>query len=231
MRKYLDSYRFTLLLFRCRFFLHRLCHCRCCRPVPRGQGAARHGCIGASTGIPGRCRYSASGGNAVDAAVAVGFALGVVEPNASGIGGGGLMLIWFADSGRVVFIDSREKAPAAASADMFELDENGRVIADERGFNPVVIGGRAVAVPGEVAGLLAALERYGSMSRQQVMQPAIDYAERGITVSSVLAGIIAENYEALATFPASEKIFLKDGFPEGGRGYRCVTPILRAPCV
>ena len=70
--------------------------------------------------------------------MAVGFALGVVEPNASGIGGGGFMLIWFADSGTVVFIDSRETAPAAATADMFELDEEGKVIPDARGFNPVV---------------------------------------------------------------------------------------------
>ena len=95
-----------------------------------------------------------AGGNAVDAAVAVGFALGVVEPNASGIGGGGFMLIWFADTGKVVFIDSREKAPKAATADMFELDEKGKVKPDARGLNPVVHGGRSVAVPGEVAGLL-----------------------------------------------------------------------------
>ena len=155
-----------------------------------------------------------AGGNAIDAAVAVGFTLGVVEPNASGIGGGGLMLIWFADSGKLVFIDSREKAPAAATADMFELDENGKVKPDERGFNPVVHGGRSVAVPGEVAGLLTALGNYGSMNREQVMRAAIEYAEQGITVSPVLAGIIASNYEALATFPASEKIFLDDGFPK-----------------
>ncbi len=155
-----------------------------------------------------------AGGNAVDAAVAVGFALGVVEPNASGIGGGGLMLIWFADSGTVVFIDSREKAPAADTGDMFELDDRGRVKPDARGFNPAIIGGRAVAVPGEVAGLLAALEKYGTMSRQQVMQPAIDRAEQGLTVSPVLSSIITENYEALATFPASGKIYLNDGFPK-----------------
>jgi gamma-glutamyltranspeptidase/glutathione hydrolase len=153
------------------------------------------------------------GGNAVDAAVAVAFALGVVEPNASGIGGGGLMLIWFADTGTVVFIDSRETAPAAATAGMYDLDEDGRVIKDSRGFNPAVHGGRSIAVPGEVAGLLTALENHGSMSREAVMQPAIDYAEQGITVSPVLAGIIASNYEALAAFPTSSETFLDDGFP------------------
>ncbi|NNK99174.1 MAG: gamma-glutamyltransferase, partial [Xanthomonadales bacterium] len=155
-----------------------------------------------------------AGGNAVDAAVAVGFALGVVEPNASGIGGGGFMLIWLAESGTVIFIDSRGKAPAAATGDMFELDENGKVKPDDRGFNPVVIGGRSVAVPGEVAGLLIALENYGTMSRSEVIQPAIDHAERGVPVSPVLAAMIAENYEALVTFPASEEIYLTDGFPK-----------------
>jgi gamma-glutamyltranspeptidase/glutathione hydrolase len=155
-----------------------------------------------------------AGGNAVDAAVAVGFALGVVEPNASGIGGGGFMLIWLAESGTVIFIDSRGKAPAAATGDMFELDENGKVKPDDRGFNPVVIGGRSVAVPGEVAGLLIALEKYGTMSRSEVLQPAIDHAERGVPVSPVLAAMIAENYEALVTFPASEEIYLTDGFPK-----------------
>ena len=154
-----------------------------------------------------------AGGNAVDAAVAVGFSLGVLEPNASGIGGGGFMLIRFADNGQIVFIDSREKAPARATADMFELDENGNVKPDARGFNPVVIGGKSIAVPGEVAGLLVALEKYGTMSRQQVMQAAIDYAQQGINVSNVLAGIIAQNWEALMTFPASAEIFLNDGFP------------------
>ena len=89
-----------------------------------------------------------AGGNAIDAAVAVGFALGVLEPNASGIGGGGFMLIWLADTKTIVFIDSRGRAPAAARGDMFELDEKGKVKPDHRGFNPAVIGGRSVADPG-----------------------------------------------------------------------------------
>jgi gamma-glutamyltranspeptidase/glutathione hydrolase len=155
-----------------------------------------------------------AGGNAVDAAVAVGFALGVLEPNASGIGGGGFMLIWLADSGTIAFIDSRGKAPAAATEDMFELDENGKVLPDERGFNPAVIGGKAVAVPGEVAGLLIALEKYGTMSRQQVIQPAIDHARKGLPVSEVFAGMIVDNYDAIQAFPASADIYLSDGFPK-----------------
>lgn len=213
MRKYLDRYKFTLFLSVFVFFFVGCASLEVTDPSREARGL--HGMVAAAHPLASQVGVDVlkAGGNAVDAAVAVGFALGVVEPNASGIGGGGLMLIWFADSGTVVFIDSRERAPAAATADMFELDDNGRVKPDARGFNPVVIGGRSVAVPGEVAGLLAALDRYGSMNRHQVMQAAIDYAEEGIAVSPVLAGIIAENYEALATFPASEKTFLKDGFP------------------
>lgn len=155
-----------------------------------------------------------AGGNAVDAAVAVGFALGVVEPNASGIGGGGLMLIWLADSGRTVFIDFRETAPSGAAPDLFELDEEGKVEPDARGFNPAVVGGRSVAVPGEVAGLLLAQEEFGKLDRRRVMQPAIDRAEQGVTVSEVLAGMIAENYDVLLSFPASGAIYLADDFPK-----------------
>ena len=214
MRKYLDSFKFTFLFSVFTFFFIGCATLDVADPSREARGL--QGMVASAHPLASQVGVDIlkAGGNAIDAAVAVGFALGVVEPNASGIGGGGLMLIWFADSGEVVFIDSRETAPAAATADMFELDENGKVKPDGRGFNPVVIGGRSIAVPGEVAGLLAALGKYGSMGREQVMQPAIDYAEQGITVSPVLAGIIAENYEALANFPASEKIFLDDGFPK-----------------
>lgn len=214
MRKYLDSFRFTLFFSVVAFFFIGCATLDVADPSREARGL--NGMVAAAQPLASQVGVDIlkAGGNAVDAAVAVGFALGVVEPNASGIGGGGLMLIWFADSGTVVFIDSRETAPAAATADMFYLDENGKVKPDGRGFNPAVIGGRSVAVPGEVAGLLAALGAYGTMSRAQVMQPAIDYADQGITVSPVLAGIIAENYEALANFPQSEKTFLDDGFPK-----------------
>ena len=155
-----------------------------------------------------------AGGNAIDAAVAVGFTLGVVEPNASGIGGGGFMLIWLADSGRSVYIDFREQAPTGATADMYTLDEDGKIKANDQGFNPAVIGGRSVAVPGEVAGLLLAQEEFGSMTRKQLMQPAIDHAEQGVPVSDVLAGMISDNYDALLTYPASAAIYLSDDFPK-----------------
>lgn len=214
MKKFLHSYRFVLFYSVVAFFFIGCATTNVVDPSREARGL--HGMVASAHPLASQVGVDIleAGGNAIDAAVAVGFALGVVEPNASGIGGGGLMLIWFADSGEVVFIDSRETAPAAATADMFELDDRGKVIPDARGFNPVVHGGRSVAVPGEVAGLLTALDRFGSMSRIQVMRPAIDYAQQGITVSPVLAGIITENYEAISSFPASEKIYLNDGFPK-----------------
>ena len=216
MRKYLHSYTSIFFISVITFFFVGCATLTTEVADPSREARGLNGMVAAAHPLASQVGVDIlkAGGNAVDAAVAVGFALGVVEPNASGIGGGGFMLIWFADSGTVVFIDSRETAPAAATADMFYLDENGKVKPDGRGFNPAVHGGRSVAVPGEVAGLLAALGKYGTMSREQVMQPAIDYAEQGITVSPVLAGIIADNYEALANFPASEKTFLDDGFPK-----------------
>lgn len=108
------------------------------------------------------------GGNAVDAAVATAFAISVFEPNASGIGGGGFMLIRMAKTGKTVVIDYREKAPAKATPDMFVLDENGKVVNDE-----ITVGGKASGVPGTVAGLLTALEKYGTMKRADVMAPLV----------------------------------------------------------
>lgn len=148
------------------------------------------------------------GGNAVDAAVATAFAISVFEPNASGIGGGGFMLIRMAKTGKTVVIDYREKAPAKATPDMFVLDENGKVVNDE-----ITVGGKASGVPGTVAGLLTALEKYGTMKRADVMAPAIKHAGKGIIVSKNLEGIIQDNYEKLVKFDAASEVYLKDGLP------------------
>ena len=102
------------------------------------------------------------GGNAVDAAVAVGFALAVVYPSAGNLGGGGFFVIRMAD-GEVISLDARETAPGAASRDMY-LDENGRV-----NRRLTMSGMLSSGVPGSVAGLLAVLQRYGSISRQQAL--------------------------------------------------------------
>src|SRR5512139_3739680 len=150
------------------------------------------------------------GGNAVDGAVATGFALGVLEPNASGIGGGGFMVVKLAGMREPVVIDFRPTAPAAATADMYTLDERGRAVG-----NASVEGGLASAVPGEVKGLLYALDQYGSkkLSRAQVIQPAIDWAERGVPVTVNLAQIIKDNFGKLSKFENGLAIYAKDGFP------------------
>ena len=131
------------------------------------------------------------GGNAVDAAVAVGFALGVCEQQSSGIGGGGFMTLRLA-TGEVVFIDFRDRSAAAASLDMWEINPDGSVKNEEN-----KIGGKAVAVPGDVKGLLYALETYGTMSRGDVMAPAIEMAEEGFTVSHITSRDIKDAYRAI----------------------------------
>jgi gamma-glutamyltranspeptidase / glutathione hydrolase len=153
------------------------------------------------------------GGNAVDAAVAVGFALAVTLPRAGNIGGGGFMVVRLA--GRDAAIDYREAAPAAITAQSF-LDDKGEV--DEA---KVRSSGLAVGVPGTVAGLALAHERYGSgkFTLAQLIAPAIALARDGFEVDEALAETLARAQSRLARWPSSAKIFLKDGRPLG-RGDR-----------
>jgi len=144
------------------------------------------------------------GGNAVDAAVGVAFALAVVEPAAGNIGGGGFMLVRLAD-GRTTFFDYREVAPGAATRNMY-IKPDGKL--DEEAS---VIGYKSVAVPGTVAGLELALKTYGTMKLAEVMEPAIRLAENGFTVSEKLARQLQEEKAGLEKFPASRRIFLNDG--------------------
>jgi len=150
------------------------------------------------------------GGNAVDAAVATAFALGVLEPNASGLGGGGFMIIKLASMKEAVVVDFRETAPAASTPDMFKYGEDGKVIA-----NASVVGGQAVGVPGELAGLLYAFDNYGSkkLKRDAIIAPAIAWAEKGIPVTVNLAGIIRDELAKINKFDATAKIYTKDGLP------------------
>src|SRR3989475_587138 len=144
------------------------------------------------------------GGNAVDAAVAVAFALAVVEPAAGNIGGGGFMLIRLAD-GKTTFLDYREVAPGKATRDMY-IGKDGKL--DEEAS---VIGYRSVAVPGTVAGLTLALKSYGSMKLAEVMAPAIRFAENGFPISKRLAHEFEEERAGLQRFTISRHIFLNDG--------------------
>ncbi|SLM13639.1 Gamma-glutamyltranspeptidase [uncultured spirochete] len=149
------------------------------------------------------------GGNAVDAAVATGFALGVLEPNASGVGGGGFMIIKMKDMTEPVVIDFREMAPSKSTPTMY-LGADGKVVP-----NSTIEGGLAVGVPGEVKGLLYALEHYGSgkLSRADIIQPAIQWALTGVPVTVNLASIIKDNYGKLVKYENGAQIYLKDGLP------------------
>ena len=143
------------------------------------------------------------GGNAVDAAVATGFALAVTYPRAGNLGGGGFMLIHLAEEARQVFIDYRETAPAAASRDMFVL-ANG-----ETDYQRAYFSHQSSGVPGTVAGLLYALENYGSMSRQQVLAPAIALAEQGIPVSFSIAYEFEARGQRLRRNPEALRLYFK----------------------
>jgi gamma-glutamyltranspeptidase / glutathione hydrolase len=143
-----------------------------------------------------------AGGNAVDAAVATGFALAVVHPQAGNLGGGGFMLIRMAD-GVTHFIDYREKAPTAATADMY-LDSRGNVIE-----NASLVGYQAIGVPGSVAGLAYALKTYGKLPLAQVIAPAIKLARDGYALAWEDAQDLRDN--DLAKFPESKRIFQRDG--------------------
>lgn len=143
-----------------------------------------------------------AGGNAVDAAVAVGFALAVTHPAAGNLGGGGFMLIRFAD-GRATFIDFRERAPAGASRDMY-LGADGKPTRDS------VEGWRAVAVPGTVRGLEYAARKYGTRPWGELIGPAIRLARDGFPVSWGLAESLRRS-QLLARFTESRRIFQRDG--------------------
>lgn len=144
-----------------------------------------------------------AGGNVVDAAVATGFALAVTYPRAGNLGGGGFMLIHLTEGNRQLFIDYRETAPAAAVRDMF-LKEDGKEDLMREYFSL-----QASGVPGTVAGLLYALENYGTMSRQQILAPAIALAEDGIPVSFALNFELAVRGERLRQDPESLRLFYK----------------------
>jgi gamma-glutamyltranspeptidase / glutathione hydrolase len=143
-----------------------------------------------------------SGGNAVDAAIAVGFALAVTHPSAGNIGGGGFMLIRLAD-GRSTFIDFRERAPGAASRNMY-LDASGKATEDS------LVGYRAAGVPGTVRGLEYASQKYGKKPWADLVRPSVDLAAKGFVLSYGQAQSL-RNTRALSRFPESNRIFHRNG--------------------
>jgi len=152
-----------------------------------------------------------AGGNAVDAAVAVAFALAVTHPSAGNLGGGGFLLLRKAD-GTATFIDFRERAPESASRDMY-LDREGNLTRDS------VVGWRAAGVPGTVRGLEYAHRKYGRRKWAELLAPAIQLARDGFPVSYALASSLRSSGDLLEQFPESKRIFLKGGayFEPGDR--------------
>jgi gamma-glutamyltranspeptidase/glutathione hydrolase len=157
------------------------------------------------------------GGNAVDAAVATGFALAVVHPRAGNLGGGGFMLIRMSAHGKAVaqthFLDFRERAPGAATADMY-LDAQGNVVPglSTRGY-------KAIGVPGSVAGLVYAQQHFGKLTLAQDMAPAIKLASEGFLLSASEADSLKSRN--LSAFPESKRVFQRDGnFYQGGDTFK-----------
>ena len=163
------------------------------------QVVARRGMVASAHALASQAGLEMlkAGGNAVDAAVAAAFAIGVVEPNASGIGGEGMMVVYLADKKKAVAIDYRSAAPAAVDFPSGIPDT----------------GHAAVAIPGTVAGLTAALQKHGTMKLPQVLAPAIRLAEKGFVVSPTLAGIVVDNFEAISRNEALAKLACPGGLP------------------
>jgi gamma-glutamyltranspeptidase/glutathione hydrolase len=160
--------------------------------APKGMVASAHA-LASQAGL----EMLKAGGNAVDAAVAAAFAIGVVEPNASGLGGEGMMVLYLAGTKTATAIDYRSAAPAA-------IDFPAGVPADGHG---------SVAIPGTVAGLTMALQKYGTMTLAQVVAPAIRLAEQGFVVSATLNGVIVDNFESIAKYEPLASLVLPGGLP------------------
>lgn len=171
----------------------------------------RHGIVSSSHEIASQVgiEIMQKGGNAVDAAVGVGFALAVVYPQAGNIGGGGFMVIHL-KNGVNTSIDYREKAPMMASRNMY-LDSKGEVIPDLS-----TLGNLAAGVPGSVAGLLFALENYGTMSRQQILNYAINLADTGFYINEAFANLLNQYQNDFSNFSGTMKIF-GGNFKEGDK--------------
>ena len=169
--------------------------------------AARQGMVSSQEAIATRAGLEVlqEGGNAVDAAVTVGFTLAVTLPRAGNIGGGGFMVIHLAEESETVTIDYREKAPGAARRDMF-LDEHGDADPKKSRYSRLAIG-----VPGTVRGLALALENYGTITLSRALRPAIELAENGFPVTDELHRSLLNAQEGFRFSPAAMKIYFKRG--------------------
>lgn len=175
-----------------------------CAPKPSAR--VSHGMVVAADPTAARVGMEIleQGGNAIDAAVATGFALAVTYPGAGNIGGGGFMVIRFAD-GRTAAIDYREKAPAGATRTMY-LDSAGNFIANKSTYGHLASG-----VPGSVAGMLEALKKFGTLPREKVIAPAIGLASDGFALNGHLAASLKQSLPSFLKFPGSVRSFTNNG--------------------
>ena len=182
------------------------------RAASRQPVRARHGIVAATNQLAARVGVDVlqRGGNAIDAAIAVAFALAVTHPSAGNLGGGGFMMVRLQNE-KTTAIDYREMAPAAASRDIY-LDRQGNLIKGEGGS---LLGYRAAGVPGMVRGMELALKKYGSgrLSWKQLIEPARQLAAKGFPVSHSLAKALAKKKPQFELYEASRKIFLNKGKP------------------
>jgi gamma-glutamyltranspeptidase/glutathione hydrolase len=189
---------------------------------PPEKDASATGTGGAATTVDADATAAAmeildAGGNAIDAAVAGTAALGVTEPYSSGVGGGGFMVIYLADEGRVLTIDSRETAPMATTPDVYIDEETGEPFP----FFERVNSGLGVGVPGTAMAWDTALRRYGTMSLDEVLAPATRIADEGFVIDETFAEQTAANAERFAQIVPTSELFLVDGqAPEVGSIFR-----------
>ena len=176
-------------------------------PIAFENVQAKNGMVAAANEIASRAGVEIlqKGGNAIDAAVATALALNVVEPNASGLGGGGFATIRLAD-GNIVCWDFREVAPLAVTKDIFASEQSEKEKWSEE-------GGKAIAVPGSVAGLFTLLGKYGTLSFAEVAAPAIKLAEEGFVVDNLLASIVVDEFEKVSVYNPEGTPYTPDGLP------------------
>jgi gamma-glutamyltranspeptidase / glutathione hydrolase len=176
---------------------------------------AKHGVVTSANALASDAGVAMlrTGGNAVDAAVATAFALGVVEPQMSGLGGSGAAAIWLAREGKPAYLDFYAAQPVEAWRGQTEPARRGPVTGDTTppaGGPPDL---RGVGIPGQVAGLLALHEKFGVLSREQVIAPAIRLADEGFPVGQILAGFIATGAAKMKPFPEAMALYVPGGRP------------------
>lgn len=205
--------------------------------VEKTEAVAANGMVGTKHPLASQAGLDIlkQGGNAIDAAVAAAFAVGVVEPWMNGLGGGGFLVYYSARKQRSRVFDFNVRSPLAAHSEMYPLEDKGATGSEMFGWRAVqeqrnVMGYQAIAVPGTPAGLALALASEGTMSLAEVIQPAIQLATEGFPVDWFTMVQIASDAEAISRYPETARTFFKNGFPlTPGQGPGL--PLLKQPAL